>query len=66
VPGKTLVIIGILVAAVFVVGGIVSRLRKKGGDERPGYVYKECASCGWKGQVSKFHKKCSRCGDSLF
>ena len=28
-------------------------------------VYKQCASCGWKGQVSKFHRKCPNCGTEL-
>ena len=28
-------------------------------------VYKECPSCGWKGVVSKYHRKCSKCGTEL-
>jgi hypothetical protein len=65
VPGRTLVIIGILVVIVLVIVGFLSRLARKDETDRPGYVFKECAACGWKGQVSKFHKKCSRCGDTL-
>jgi hypothetical protein len=29
------------------------------------HVRKQCLSCGWEGMVSKYHKKCSKCGDKL-
>ncbi len=62
---KTLSLIGIAIAVGLFLLGLLFRSGKKGQGEDAGYVYKECLSCGWKGKVSKFHKKCSNCGDSL-
>jgi hypothetical protein len=63
---KTLTIVGLAVAVGLFFVGLFLRSGKKGQADQAGYVFKECLSCGWKGKVSKFHKKCSNCGDSLF
>lgn len=62
---KTLSLIGIAIAVGLFLIGLLSRWGKKSPGEEAGYQYKECLSCGWKGKVSKFHKKCSNCGDRL-
>jgi hypothetical protein len=61
---KTLVLIGIALAVGLIVLRFFLRSGKKE-QEEAGYVYKECLSCGWKGKVSKFHKKCPNCADSI-
>jgi hypothetical protein len=40
--------------------------KDKDADGASAREFKECASCGWRGTVSKFHKKCSQCGCDLF
>ena len=62
---KTIIIIAIGIAVGLFVLGLIFRSGKKGQAEDAGYVYKECLSCGWKGKVSKFHKKCPNCADSI-
>lgn len=61
---KTLIFIGIVIVIGLSVLGFFFRSGKKG-QEEPGYVFKECLSCGWKGKVSKFNKKCPNCADSI-
>jgi hypothetical protein len=61
---KTLIIIAIAIAVGLGILGFFFKSGKKE-QEEAGYVYKECLSCGWKGKVSKFHKKCPNCADSI-
>jgi hypothetical protein len=62
---KTLIVLGILAGVVLLTFWLVARLKGKPDAAGPGYVFKECAACGWKGQASKFHRKCPNCGDTL-
>jgi hypothetical protein len=49
----------------FVIRLISKALSKKEQAGPSTHEFKECYSCGWKGKVSKFHKKCPSCGDTL-
>jgi len=67
---ETLLLVGAAIAAVLVMLAIVRKIassrptrRRPGGIET--HSVKECPSCGWKGAVSKYHKKCSNCGEDL-
>lgn len=40
--------------------------RPKSPEVEAGYKNVECASCGWKGQVSKYVRACPKCNDSNF
>jgi hypothetical protein len=65
-------VIGVVIAlavALYVVKTIISAVKgpeKKSGTGLETHVHKECASCGWSGTVSKYVKKCSNCGESLY
>jgi hypothetical protein len=68
---KTLVIVGLAVVLILFIAGTILRAMSKGSKKEPEdaletHVMKECASCGWKGKVSKYHKRCSGCGEELF
>ena len=64
---KTIVIVVIAFFVVLFVLKLLFRILGGGkeGLETGSQVNKQCASCGWKGQVSKFHRKCPNCGTEL-
>jgi hypothetical protein len=45
---------------------LIMRRKKKVPEALETHVRKQCASCGWEGSVSKYHKKCSNCGETLY
>ncbi len=54
-------IVGLVIALV-IARFIWKALSKK---ERPDvYQYVQCVDCGWKGEVSKYHRVCKKCGGS--
>ena len=65
----TVVVVAIVTVAALIIVRILIGLSRRSRGETPlssAQEYKECPSCGWSGQVSKFHKKCSNCGETLF
>ncbi len=61
-----LIIVGIVVV-IFGARALWKALSSPGGDDptEQTHEFKQCPSCGWEGKVSKFHKKCSKCGAEL-
>lgn len=65
-------LVGLVIAVVvllYVVKTILAAVRAPRKDAKSGletHMFKECASCGWSGTVSKYVKKCSNCGASLY
>jgi hypothetical protein len=65
-------IVGVIIAVAggfYIARTIVSAVKGSGKGSGTGletHVHKECASCGWSGTVSKYVKKCSNCGASLY
>lgn len=59
-------VLAVAVVALIVLSLVMRGFGKKSGPDRSQtHVNKECAGCGWKGSVSKFHKKCPNCGAAL-
>ena len=64
----TATVVGIAVALAIVIVGLMMILSRRGCTKAPqssAHEHKECLSCGWSGQVSKFHRKCPNCGDTI-
>lgn len=65
-----IIAIAVGVVVICFIAVTIRRAAGKGG-EKPAaagletHVRKQCLSCGWEGMVSKYHKKCSNCGDKL-
>lgn len=57
-------IVGALVG-LFILGSILKRLGGENDAVKEHQVRKTCAGCGWAGTVSKFHKKCPKCGNTI-
>ncbi|MBI5570992.1 MAG: hypothetical protein HY914_13695 [Desulfomonile tiedjei] len=64
----TTTVVGIAVVLAIVILGLMIILSRRGRTKAPessAHEHKECLACGWSGQVSKFHRKCPNCGDTI-
>jgi len=60
--GITVAHIAGLAIALIIIRFIWKALSKK---ERPDvYDFVQCVECGWRGEVSKYHRVCKKCGGS--
>jgi len=53
----------LFLAIVYTVNRIVAIGQK--GHMEDYFTWVRCDTCGWTGEVSKFHKNCPNCGDTL-
>ncbi len=55
------------VVAFIVISAVMKAIKSKGGGGRdPGAVSAAgCLGCGWNGDVSRYHRTCPRCGNSI-
>lgn len=60
-----LVVAGALVAVFVLWKVLASVFGRKTDHVTSAHMHKECAGCGWKGVVSKYHRKCPSCGAEL-
>lgn len=57
------IVVGLV--ALFLVGSILKVFNKDKAHVKEHQVQKTCPGCGWSGIVSKFHKKCPKCGGTI-
>ncbi len=60
-----IVVAVVILAAVVIIGWIGKAMGSKKQETQETHAQKECASCGWAGRVSLYHKKCPNCGADI-